>query len=316
MGKVKKIKLLDNSEYDIEDASAAHIQTVTLAEWEALTPEQQASGDYVVTGINAAPLSASLIPYDNTLSGLAATTAQGAIDEVNNSIPDNADFSLSGLSDTAINTPIVRNLLSFDGDLQKWVNSIPNGLVGNIESDSSIRGLLVDTTIPKGVYFYNSRYASDNPETAVTVAMIYKNNANGTYSKVYAFINDKIYFAKADSSVPATLTWVDITNPDSTNIKSQITWNETTASGTGAYKNGNMVYITYQGESKTHSNGDTLFVLPTGLRPIQNWEASFTVDGKAYGQVHVLANGNVNINNISDNTVTGRIYFSVSFPIA
>ena len=42
-----------------------------------------------------------------------------------------------------------------------------------------------------------------------------------------------------------------------------------------------MVYITYQGESKTHSNGDTLFVLPTGLRPIQNWEASFTVDGKA-----------------------------------
>lgn len=121
MGKVKKIKLLDNSEYDIEDASAAHIQTVTLVEWNALTPEQQASGDYVVTGVNASPLSASLIPYDNTLSGLAATTAQGAIDEVDGAIPANSDFSLSGLSDTTINNPSSGQVLSYDNG--KWKNN-------------------------------------------------------------------------------------------------------------------------------------------------------------------------------------------------
>ena len=105
-------------------------------------------------------------------------------------------------------------------------------------------------------------------------------------------------------------------NKGAEDFKNDITYNEGTASGTGAYKVANMVFITYQGQSQTHSAGDTLFVIPTGYRPIQNFEAAFTVDGKAYGQVHILANGNVNINNISDNTVTGRIYFSVAYPIA
>jgi len=105
-------------------------------------------------------------------------------------------------------------------------------------------------------------------------------------------------------------------NGGAVDVKNDITWNETTASGTGAYRVANMMFITYQGESITHSTGDTLFVLPTALRPIQNWEQSFTVDGKTYGQVHVLANGNVNVNNIADNTQAGRIYFSVAFPIA
>lgn len=86
MANIKKIKLVDNTEYDIVDASATHIQTVTLAQWNLLTPEQQASGDYVVTGVSASPLGANLIPYDNTTSGLSATNTQSAIDEVNNKI--------------------------------------------------------------------------------------------------------------------------------------------------------------------------------------------------------------------------------------
>lgn len=105
-------------------------------------------------------------------------------------------------------------------------------------------------------------------------------------------------------------------NGGAVDVKNDITWNETTASGTGAYRVGNMVFITYQGASATHSNGDTLFTIPSSLRPIQNWEQSFTVDGKTYGQIHILSNGNCNINNIADNTVTGRIYFSVAYPIA
>lgn len=58
------------------------IQTVTLAQWEALTPEQQASGDYVISDATVSPLSASLIPYDNTTSGLTADDVQEAIDEI------------------------------------------------------------------------------------------------------------------------------------------------------------------------------------------------------------------------------------------
>lgn len=105
-------------------------------------------------------------------------------------------------------------------------------------------------------------------------------------------------------------------NNSPVDVKSDITWNEITASGTGAYRLGKMVFITYQGASATHANGDTLFVLPTALRPVQNWEQAFTVDGKTFGQVHLLTNGNVNINNIADNTQTGRIYFSVAYPLA
>ena len=82
MADIKKIKLLDNSEYNIVDASATHIQTVTLAQWNALTPQQQASGDYVISDATLSPLSAELVPYDNTTSGLTADDVQDAIDEV------------------------------------------------------------------------------------------------------------------------------------------------------------------------------------------------------------------------------------------
>ena len=105
-------------------------------------------------------------------------------------------------------------------------------------------------------------------------------------------------------------------NGGAVDVKNLITWNENLASGAGAYRVANMMFISYQGQSKTHSNGETLFVLPVGLRPIQNWEQAFTVDGKTFGQIHVLSNGNVNINNIADDTQTGRIYFSVAYPIA
>lgn len=148
--------------------------------------------------------------------------------------------------------------------------------------------------------------------TALAVADQY-DSANVIFDSVPTAGHGNGYTVTSDGIKTALDTKVTAT---ATNVKSQITWNESTASGTGAYKIGNMVFLTYQGESKTHANGDTLFVLPAALRPLQNWEQSFTVDGKTYGQVHVLSNGNVNINSIADNSQTGRIYFSVAYPIA
>ena len=100
-------------------------------------------------------------------------------------------------------------------------------------------------------------------------------------------------------------------------VTSQITWNETVVTtGTGAYKVGNMVFLTYMGEIKTHSANDTLFVVPAGLRPPKNWRFPFTVNASTYGNLGILSSGNCNINQISDNTQSGRIYFSVAYPIA
>lgn len=100
-------------------------------------------------------------------------------------------------------------------------------------------------------------------------------------------------------------------------VTSQITWNETTVdTGTGAYKFGNMVFITYQGENKTHAALDVLFVVPSGLRPPKNWRIPFTVNGLTYGNLVINATGNCAINQISDDTQSGRIYFSVAYPLA
>lgn len=56
-------------------------------------------------------------------SALATTNKKviPAINEVNSAIPANSDFSLSGLSDTAITTPSSGQVLSYDGG--KWKNS-------------------------------------------------------------------------------------------------------------------------------------------------------------------------------------------------
>ena len=65
-----------------EVSEKTEIHTITLAQWEALTPEQKASGDYVISDATFSPLSASLMPYDNTSSGLVADNVQSAIDEI------------------------------------------------------------------------------------------------------------------------------------------------------------------------------------------------------------------------------------------
>lgn len=149
-----------------------------------------------------------------------------AIADVADDIPDNSDFSLSGLSDTTITNPTSGEILSYNGN--KWVNI--------------------------GVE--------------------------------------------------------DVTN--------QITWNETTvATGTKALKVNNMLFLTYMGENKTHAANDTIIVMPSGLRPISvGWRVAFAVNGLTYGNLVFASNGNVNINQINDDTQSGRIYFSVAYPIA
>jgi len=67
------------------------IQAITLAEWNQLTPEQQANGQYVITDATTAYLAAEYMPYDNTTSGLIATDVQDAIDEVNAKITDTTE---------------------------------------------------------------------------------------------------------------------------------------------------------------------------------------------------------------------------------
>lgn len=74
-----------------EVSEKTEIHTITLAQWEALTPDQKASGDYVISDATLSLLSASLIPYDNTTSGLTADDVQEAVDEAVSNMADTSE---------------------------------------------------------------------------------------------------------------------------------------------------------------------------------------------------------------------------------
>ena len=99
------------------------IHSITTAQWEALTPEQKASVDYVITDATTVPLTAENVPYDDTVSGLTADNVQDAIDELSqssgaSSVAQLEDVQLSNLSDN--------DLLVYDSNLtggKTWKNA-------------------------------------------------------------------------------------------------------------------------------------------------------------------------------------------------
>lgn len=101
---------------------------------------------------------------------------------------------------------------------------------------------------------------------------------------------------------------------DMQNKTSTVTFNETYANCRVWLKDG-WVSITYQGENKTHSASDVLFVLPENLRPSATEFVPFTVNTGALGVLFIYANGNATVNQVSDSTVSGRIYFTVTYPV-
>ena len=62
--------------------SKTQIRNVTTAEYEALSPEEKATGDFVITDPEMYPLTANTVPYDNSQSGSSATNVQAALDSV------------------------------------------------------------------------------------------------------------------------------------------------------------------------------------------------------------------------------------------
>ena len=108
--------------------------------------------------------------------------------------------------------------------------------------------------------------------------------------------------------------WSGRSTPKS-NILSQISFNEDYANAS-AYVVDNVVYITYQGENKAHSNNDNIFTINSAYRPLNNQYIPFVVNSNAYGNIVLEANtGNARVNHISSSTVSGRIYVTVAYPL-
>lgn len=108
--------------------------------------------------------------------------------------------------------------------------------------------------------------------------------------------------------------WVPSSQPKK-NIITSISFNETYANARAYIKN-NWVYITYQGEATTHSAGDTIMTIPSAYRPDGNVFIPFASNATAYGNIILNAStGQVNVNQISSATQSGRLYFTLVYPL-
>lgn len=97
---------------------------------------------------------------------------------------------------------------------------------------------------------------------------------------------------------------------------SQVTFTEdTTGTNTRFYTKVGVLYIFYQGESKTHSTGDVLFTLPSGLRPTHQVYIPFVCNNTGYGNVTITTGGVCTVAQIANGSQAGRLYFSCAIPL-
>ena len=81
-------------------------------------------------------------------------------------------------------------------------------------------------------------------------------------------------------------------------------------------KQGNMIYISYQGEAKTHKKGDLIFTVPTKYAPTSAQTFTpFVCNTLAYGCIYIDQNGRVSVDQISSTSASGRLYFELHYYI-
>lgn len=101
-----------------------------------------------------------------------------------------------------------------------------------------------------------------------------------------------------------------------TDITSSVQFTEDiTGTNTRVYAKNGIVFIFYQGESKTHSANDLLFTLPSGYRPSDLIYNDMVINNTGYGNVSIKTNGECLIAQVANGLTAGRVYFSMSFPI-
>ena len=83
--------LVKQSSTDGDADWETRVVELTQAQYNAITPDPNVT--YYITDSNVNPSTASNITYDNTSSGLSASTVQTAIDELNNNISTYEDFT-------------------------------------------------------------------------------------------------------------------------------------------------------------------------------------------------------------------------------
>ena len=89
--------------YDALAGKQDIFERISYANWQLLTPQQQAAKPYYIYDYpNSGTVQAANVAYSNTSSGLSATTAQGGIDELASEKQDATDNNLTTTNKTVV----------------------------------------------------------------------------------------------------------------------------------------------------------------------------------------------------------------------
>ena len=170
--------------------------------------------------------------------------------------------------------------------------------------------------------------ASFNNLDIMEISQVDENSATG-YTSVRKTMNqlgDKLnnsieYSVDLSTSDKKIIGAINELNAGATDVTNLATFAEDiTGTNTRFLKKDNVLYIFYQGESTSHSQGDVLFTLPDSLLPMGQIYFLMNINNTCFGNC-VLATtgtekGKVKLSQVSTGSTTGRVYFNVSFPIA
>ena len=125
----------------IEDTVAGHTtaiagkqdkyDTITYAQWQAMTPEQQAAKDYYISDYPSSAITAGNVSYNNSSSGMAAHNVQNAVDELKNGLTNHfvnlvTANAISVANTAKAGTTIAKAQLRHDNRFAELVINITN----------------------------------------------------------------------------------------------------------------------------------------------------------------------------------------------
>lgn len=137
-------------------------------------------------------------------------------------------------------------------------------------------------------------------------------------STINGFSEFQTFVRLYNSSAQTWSSWKQYQMVETEDFKSSVTFSESAVTGNCKFlKIGTMVFIIYQGETKTHNQGDLLFTVPAGYEPlIGNVPVTFIKNANAYGTVQLYkANRQCQVGAISSTSASGRIYFSMFYNV-
>lgn len=99
------------------------------------------------------------------------------------------------------------------------------------------------------------------------------------------------------------------------NFTNKVNFSETNHGNVMFFKSGNLIFINYQGESKTHKYDDIIFTLPERYRPNYQIHLNFNGFKNLIGQAVIYPNGECKITSISDESEKARIAINVFYSL-